>query len=390
MHSSDFKLDLNPVDGRLTDMARIEAVAADPGIRLLLCDSTNADIPGRTQSESEIGPVLEKVFAENVGRRVITASFSSHVHRVQQVAAAAIASGRKIATLGMSMKRNVALARELGLLQIPDPSFVDLEDTRDLDPGDLCVVSTGSQAESRSALALAAIGDSHWIEITDMDTVVMSSHPVPGNEARVYRMIDALVRRGAEVLHSGHLGLHTSGHGKQEELEALHRAADAEWFVPVHGEYHHMVAHVGLAERLGRSPDRVKLATDGDQIVITDDGLELVEDVTPGAYTFVHGMLTEDDHELFRERLILGDEGVVIATATVDLARRALLGDVAVESRGWLGSEYYESLTEAAASELHVAVIDVLSSADPTVEEVERRMRRPSASSSTLRPVAAR
>lgn len=377
LHSSDFKLDLDPVDGRRTDLARIGAISSDPGVRLLLCDSTNADIPGRTQSESEIGPVLASVFRENQGRRVITASFSSHIHRVQQIATAAMEAGRKIATLGLSMKRNVALARELGLLRIPDTSFVELEEAADLAPGELCVVSTGSQAETRSALALAAIGDSRWIQIDDHDTVVLSSQPVPGNEARVYRMVDELVRRGARVRHSGHLGLHTSGHGKQEELQVLHSVAKPEWFVPVHGEFHHLVAHVELAERAGMDADRVLLAVDGDQVRLTDDGLELVEDVTPGGYTFVHGDITEDDHDVFRERLILGDEGVVVATATVDLATRSLVGDVGVESRGWLGDEHYEDITAAAADELRGSFTEALSGdGELSSQDLERRVRR--------------
>lgn len=377
LHSSDFKLDLTPVDGRRTDLARIGAISSDPGIRLMLCDSTNADIPGRTQSESEIGPVLAALFQQNEGRRVITASFSSHIHRVQQIANAAMAAGRKIATLGMSMKRNVGLARELGLLRIPDTSFVDLEDAGDISPGDLCVISTGSQAEPRSALALAAIGDSRWIEIDDRDTVVLSSSPVPGNEARVYRMVDDLVRRGARVRHSGHLGLHTSGHGKQEELQVLHSVARPEWFVPVHGEFHHLVAHVELAEGVGMDPDRILLAVDGDQVRLTDNGLELIERVTPGGYTFVHGDITEDDHDVFRERLILGDEGVVVAAATVDMAHRSLVGDVAVESRGWLGDEHYDDITADARAELHDALIEALTEdQEPSRADLERRMRR--------------
>lgn len=377
LHSSDFKLDPDPIDGRLTDMDRIADISEDPGFRLLLCDSTNADVPGSTASESEIGPVLEQVFADNVGRRVITASFSSHVHRVQQIATAALDSGRKVATLGMSMKRNVALARELGLLKIPDTHVVDLEDVRDMAPGDLCVISTGSQAEPRSALAMAAMNDSRWIEITADDTVVLSSTPVPGNEARVWRMVDHLVRRGARVLHTGHMGLHTSGHGKQDELEALHRAVQPEWFVPVHGEYHHMVAHCELAQRVGMPADRVLLATDGDQVVLDDDGLSIRQKVTPGGYTFVHGDLTEDDHDIFRERLILGDEGVVMASATVDLAARRLVGDVRVESRGWLGGEHYDDLTDAAEAELHVVLVKALSGNDDLSEEyIERRIRR--------------
>lgn len=377
LHSSDFKLDLNPVDGRLTDMARIEAIAGDPGIRLLLCDSTNADIPGQTQSESEIGPVLRQVFAENVGRRVITTSFSSHIHRVQQIADAAVESGRKVATLGMSMKRNMGLARELGMLKIDDRDFIDLEEIGSYEPGQICVVSTGSQAESRSALALAAVADSRWITIGPQDTIVMSSNPVPGNEARVFRMIDNLVRQGARVRHSGHLGLHTSGHGKQEELAALHRAANPEWFVPVHGQYHHLVAHMDLAERLGMSRDQMVFATDGDQIVLTDNGLELVEKVTPGTYTFVHGQLTEDDHNVFRERLILGGDGVVVATATVDLESRTLIGEVVIESRGWLGEDHYENFTTAATVELESSLLAVLGGHDElSVELIERRMRR--------------
>ncbi len=377
LHSSDFKLDLTPVDGRHTDLGRIGALADDPGIRLLLCDSTNADVPGRTQSESEIGPVLARVFRENEGRRIITASFSSHIHRVQQIATAALAAGRKIATLGMSMKRNVALARELGLLRIPDPAFVELEDVGDADPGEVCVMSTGSQAEPRSALALAAMGDSRWIEIDEHDTVVLSSHPIPGNEARVARMIDELVRRGARVRHTGHLGLHTSGHGRQEELQVLHTVASPEWFVPVHGEYHHLVAHAELAVRMGLPEDRVLLATDGDQVVLDDSGLRLVREVTPGGYTFVHGDITEDDHDVFRERLILGEEGVVTATAAVDLQARQLRGQVVIESRGWLGDEHYDELTEAAACELHAALVDALADeADLSVELLERRTRR--------------
>jgi len=190
-------------------------------------------------------------------------------------------------------------------------------------------------------------------------------------------MIDNLVREGAQVLHTGHMGLHTSGHGKQDELEALHRAASPEWFVPVHGEYHHMVAHLDLARRVGMADDRVLMATDGDQVVLKDDGLSLREGVTSGCYTFVHGHLIEEDHGLFDDRLILGAEGLVVASATVDLAAGLLVGDVSIESRGWLGDENYEAVTDEAAAELHAAVADVLAEAgDVDLAHLERRMRR--------------
>ena len=178
LHSSDFKLDLNPVDGRRTDLARIGAIARGEGIRLLLCDSTNSEIPGSSRSETEIGEVLRGVFAAHPDRRMVVAAFSSHIHRIQQVADAAVESGRKVATLGLSMKRNFALARELGLLRLPDHAVIDVSDADHYRPGEVCVVSTGSQGESRSALAMAATGDSRWIKIGPDDTVVLSSSPI--------------------------------------------------------------------------------------------------------------------------------------------------------------------------------------------------------------------
>ena len=380
LHSSDFKLDLTPVDGRLTDLARIGAISNDPGIRLFLCDSTNADTPGRSRSETEIGPVLAGVFRANAERRIITASFSSHIHRVSQIIDAALASGRKITTLGLSMKRNVTLAKELGVLRFPDAAWLDIEEIDDYDPGEICVISTGSQGEARSALHLAAYGDSRWIEINDTDTVLLSSSPIPGNEAGVARMIDRLVRRGARVVHSGQLDVHTTGHGKQDELRVLHAAASPEWFVPVHGEYRHMVAHRELALSGGMPADRVLVATDGDQIHLTDDGVELVSKVTPGHHVWVHGDVTEEGHDIFRERSILGDEGMVMATVVADLARRELVGAPRIESRGWLGDDALDALLPDAAQRVAEALEDAMRDAAPDAEltavELERRIRR--------------
>src|SRR5689334_3693804 len=183
LHSGDFKLDLTPVDGRLTDLARIGAIAKDPGIRLLLSDSTNADEAGHARSEKSVGNVLYDLFHANEGRRIVIACFASHIHRVQQIADAAIAFDRTIATLGMSMKKNVRLARDMGLLRIPDNRLVDIEDIEDIDPAKVCVISTGSQGEPMSALALMASSDNRWIKVGPEDTVILSSHPIPGNEA---------------------------------------------------------------------------------------------------------------------------------------------------------------------------------------------------------------
>ncbi len=201
LHSGDFKLDLTPVDGRLTDLARIGAIAKDPGIRLLLSDSTNADEVGHSSSERSVGKVLYDLFHAHEGRRIIIACFASHIHRVQQIADAAVAFDRTIATLGMSMKKNVRLAREMGLLRVPENRLVDIEDIGDLDPAKVCVISTGSQGEPMSALSLMASSDNRWIKVGPDDTVILSSHPIPGNEANVSKIIDGMTRLGAEVVH---------------------------------------------------------------------------------------------------------------------------------------------------------------------------------------------
>jgi len=353
LHSSDFKLDPHPVDGRRTNLPRIGALAEDPGIRLLLADSTNSDVPGTTASESSMGANLAEVFRANQGRRVITACFASHMHRVQQIVDAALEDGRKIATLGLSMRKNVALARSLSVLKIPDAAFFDIEEISDFEPGELCIISTGSQGENRSSLATAAAGSSRWINITDSDTIILSSHPIPGNEARVSNMMNDLIRRGAEVVHSGLVEIHTSGHGKRDELTTLHTVSRPEWFVPVHGEYRHLIAHAGLAQSLGLSQDHTLLAQDGDQVVLADNGVSIRHGVTSGAHQMLNGRFLGPDRGVIGERRIIGEQGIVTVTAIVDFDKAVQVCDPWVESRGWLdgddGSEIEEEIVKLVA-----------------------------------------
>ena len=257
MHTGDWKLDLTPVDGRLTDLARIGAIACESGIRLLMGDSTNADSHGHSRSEKSVGAVLYDLFHEHEGRRVIIACFASHVHRVQQIADAAIAFNRKVATLGLSMKKNMRLAREMGLLHIPEASIVDIEDIGDLPDGDVCVISTGSQGEPMSALTRMANSENRWLSHRRADTVILSSHPIPGNEMSVSKVIDGLVRLGAKVVHSGIEDVHATGHAKQEELKTLLSIVEPQWFIPVHGEYRHLVCHAELAQTMGVPAERI-------------------------------------------------------------------------------------------------------------------------------------
>ena len=374
LHSSDFKLDLNPVDGRRTDLARIGAIARDEGVRLLLCDSTNSEIPGSSRSETDVGEVLRGIFAAHPARRLVVASFSSHIHRVQQVTDAAVDSGRKVATLGLSMKRNFALARELGLLRLPDHAVIDVAEAENYPPGQVCVVSTGSQGETRSALALAATGDSRWIDIGSDDTVVLSSSPIPGNEARVARMINNLVCRGAKVVHSGQLEVHTTGHGKQDELRTLHTVADPEFFVPVHGEVRHLAAHAELAMKMGMPSDRVVQARDGEQVELSDRGLVNRGRVTSGDYYYVNGRLVGSGRELFGERLILGGQGVVNVVVVLSWDEGRLLARPRFESKGWVGPERVQDLEQAGADEVAAAVEEHLASGEEG--GLERLVRR--------------
>jgi ribonuclease J len=359
LHSGDFKLDLHPVDGRRTDLTRMGALGADPGVRLLLCDSTNAEEPGFTPSETTVGETLRKVFLARPGRRFVVTSFASHLHRIQQVVDAAIAGGRKVATLGRSMQKNVALARQLGVLAIPDDSLVDIGEVEDLPPGQVCVISTGSQGEPMSALARLATGDNRFFRLRPDDVVVISAHPIPGNEWSVGKVIDGLHRLGVEVVHSGVEAVHVSGHARRGELATLHSVVRPEHVIPVHGEYRHLVNHARLAETMGISSDRIVLCEDGDAVVLDEGGVHR-DGTVPGGYLFVDGSTVGDvGHGLLRDRMVLAEEGVVMIVATVDLRAADVVGVPQVVTRGWA----VDPVTEAVLEEARTAVADALAHA---------------------------
>ena len=375
LHSGDFKIDLTPVDGRLTDLARIGALADGPGIRLLMADSTNAEEPGFTPSETSVGATLLRLFQQAAGRRLVVTCFASHIHRVQQVVDAAIATGRKVATLGRSMAKNVTLARRLGILAIPEESLVDVEDVDRLDPGTVCVISTGSQGEPLSALALMAAGESKWLHLGPDDVVVISAHPVPGNEWAVGQVIDGLHRRGAEVIHSGVEPVHVSGHARQGELKTLLSVARPQWFVPVHGEYRHLVNHARLATRMGVPEDQVLLCEDGDSIVLEDDGLRRGERV-PAGMLYVDGTVGDVEHGVLRDRRVLSEEGVVIVVATVDVQAAEVVGNPEIVTRGWIHAPEAEALLEEASATVRKELEAALAEGAGEHELLRRHARR--------------
>lgn len=375
LHTGDWKLDLTPVDGRLTDLGVMGAIAQNEGVRLLLSDSTNADQCGHSRSERSVGKVLHDLFAANSGRRIITACFASHVHRVQQIADAAVAHDRVIATLGLSMRKNVALARQMGLLTIPERNLMDIEDVRDLDPGRVCVISTGSQGEPMSALALMASSESKWLNLDEHDTVILSSHPIPGNEMNVSKVIDGLVRLGVRVVHSGIEDVHATGHAKQEELKTLLSVVRPDWFVPVHGEYRHLVAHAELARTMGVPDSRVLICEDGDRVQLGDNGLERAGRV-PAPYLFVDGIVGDVGHGVLRDRKVLAEEGVVVVIVTIDHDAGEIVTGPEVITRGWVHAPEAEDLLEEARKVVAEAVLTALDKGEHDIESMQRVVRR--------------
>ncbi len=375
LHSGDFKLDLTPVDGRLTDLARIGALSSTEGIRLLLSDSTNADEVGHSRSERSVGKVLFDLFHAHEGRRIVTACFASHIHRVQQIADAALAFGRTVATLGLSMNKNVRLARSMGLLHIPDHALRDIEDIEDLDPGKVCVISTGSQGEPLSALALMAANENRWLKLGPDDTVILSSHPIPGNEANVSKVIDGLVRLGADVVHSGVEDVHASGHAKQEELKTLLSIARPEWFTPVHGEYRHLTQHARLARAMGVPEENAIVCEDGDQLVLTDRGIIRGERV-PAGYLYVDGIVGDVGQGVLRDRRVLAEEGVVVVIVTVDVSSGAIITGPEVVTRGWVYAPEADDLLDECAAEVRAAVAEAFEDDAVDIETLQRRVRR--------------
>jgi ribonuclease J len=375
LHTGDFKLDLTPVDGRLTDLARIGGMSSGDGIRLLLSDSTNAEEHGHAASEKSIGAVLYNLFHENEGRRVITTCFASHIHRIQQVADSAIAFGRVIAPLGRSMRRNITMAREMGALDIPQSSLIDIDDIDSHDPGKVCVVSTGSQGEPMSALALLGGNENRWLKVGSNDTVILSSHPIPGNESAVARVIDNLVRLGAEVVHSGIADVHASGHAKQEDLKLFLSVSRPEWFLPVHGEFRHLVAHSRLAAKMGVDKNKIVLAEDGDQLILDDEGLRHVGRV-PAEYVYVHGTVGDVSSGTLGERRILGEEGVVTVIVCVDSTRREIIAGPEVATRGWVEREDSDTVVGAVTERVGKNVTAALTNGETDRAALERVVRK--------------
>ncbi len=333
LHTGDFKMDQLPLDGRVTDLAGFARLGGE-GVDLLMSDSTNAEIPGFVTSEQEIRPVIDGIFRAAKGR-IIVASFASHVHRVQQILDSAAEHGRKVTLIGRSMVRNMGIARDLGLLRIQGGLVVSLEEATALPADEIVFMSTGSQGEPMSALGRMASGDHRHVKIEPGDTVVLASSLVPGNETSVYRVINALSRAGATVIHKDVARVHVSGHAPAGELLYLLNVVRPSNFIPLHGEWRHLRAHARLAIQSGVPADRVVLCEDGDVVDMVDGAARLVGHVT-SRYVYVDGLTVGDVGEnLLTERRILGDGGFIAATVVVDSVTGKVVGGPTVSAKGF-------------------------------------------------------
>ena len=342
VHMSDFKFDQTPVDGWPTDFAKLSEFS-NRGVDLLLSDSTNAERPGWTPSESVIGPAFDKVFGEAKGR-IIVATFASLISRVQQVADAAAKTGRKMALAGPSMVDNVKIARKMKYLEIPDDLIVSIEQALQMQNHKVVIMCTGSQGEPSSIVGRLSAGTNRQFDLKDGDTIVLSSHPIPGNEESISKTINRLLRRGAKVIHDGIAPIHVSGHAAQEEQKLLINLVRPKHFMPIHGELRQLSRHAELAQQLGVEQENIIIAENGQVVELVGKKLMRGERI-PGDYVFVTGESIGDiDHDVMKERSQLARNGILLIDISIDKKTGRLLHEPEVITRGFVSPEEATSL----------------------------------------------
>lgn len=373
LHTGDFKLDPTPIDGRVTDLQGI-AEEANRGVHVMLSDSTNAEDPGVSGSEREVGPVLREI-VRDAPRLVVAACFASHVHRVQQIVDAALSADRVVAFLGRSMHQTVDASRALGYLSVPEESIVQIEDVDSMDPRRVVVVSTGSQGEPYSALSLIAAREHKWVRLAPDDTVILSSSVIPGNESAINRTLDGLYRTGARVYHVPISPVHVSGHAASEELKLMLNLVRPRWFIPVHGEHRHLVAHAALARRVGIPKERIFVVDDGDTVEL---GREVrLGQPAPAGTTLVDGLGIGDvGKAVLRDRRKLAEDGVVVVVVTVDRLTGELLAGPDVINRGFVLEDGSEGILAEARDRAGEAVREGAADGMPDPGTLAQDVRR--------------
>lgn len=359
-HTGDFKIDYTPVDGNPIDFARLAQIGME-GVLLMMADSTNVVRPGYTQSEMVVGETLEGIF-RGTNKRIIIATFSSNVHRIQKIIDIALKCHRKVAVSGRSMINVVELARELGYIRIPNSKLIDLNKTQNIPDKEMVIITTGSQGEPMSALARMASNDHKSINIRANDMVILSSTPVPGNELTVANVVNKLVEKGAEVIYSDIAETHVSGHACCEELKLMHSLIRPKYFMPVHGEARHLMTHAQLAQDLGMPKENIFILNNGDCLQIGSRSAEKIENASNADAIFVDGLGVGDvGNIVLRDRRLLSESGLIIVVATIDKNDGMIVSGPDIISRGFVYVRENEDLIDAACERAESIIIDCLS-----------------------------
>jgi len=378
VHTGDFRLDPAPIDGRTTALHRFAALG-DKGVRLLVSDSTNATRAGSGPPESSVGPALKQAILDCPGKVIVT-TFSSNMFRIQQIIDVAKACGRKVALAGRSLERNVDVTRRLGRLDIDAGQLVSVKESAKLPGGQLLVIVTGSQGETRAALARIARSEFPTVKLADGDLVVFSSSMVPGNERAIAGLFNHIYRRGARVLHAGQAPLHVSGHAQAHELKMMMQLTRPRYFYPVHGEYRNLIEHKRLAVDMKMSEEDIVIAENGQSVEVDDKGIRLGERFHAGAVFVDHANRDEIDDLVLRDRRVLAQEGIVTAIVVVDRGEGCVVSTPELVTRGFMQAEPGGQMLDRAAAELkeHLdgAGQEFLADEDAAKEEIRLLLRR--------------
>ena len=356
IHTGDFKIDSTPIDGGMIDLARF-AQLGNEGVLCMLADSTNAERPGYTESESKVGESFEMLFRKAGDRRIIVATFASNIHRVQQIINVAEALGRKVALSGRSLENVVAIGRELGYLKVPDGIIIDLDLINKYSPHELVLITTGSQGEPMSALTRMALSDHRKVAITPNDYVIISATPIPGNEKTVSRVVNELMKLGAEVVYEKMYDVHVSGHACREELKLMLGIVNPKYFIPVHGEQKHLLKHAQLAENIGINKKNIMIVDNGVCVEMTNDKIKKLTGI-PAGQVFVDGLGVGDvGNIVIRDRKHLGEDGIIIIVAAIDSVSGEIVSGPDIVSRGFVFVKEAEDLIEEARNTAYDAIM---------------------------------
>ncbi len=357
IHSGDFKVDYTPIHGQSIDLQRFAELGKE-GVLLFLCESTNVEQKGYTMSERSVGVIFDEIFSQTDKQRIMVATFSSNIHRIQQVVNSAVKYNRKVVVVGRSMANNVKTACELGYLFIPDHVYIETSEMKNYTDDQLVIITTGSQGESMAALSRIAMSEHRQVEVKPGDKIIISASPIPGNEKTISKVINDLMRKGADVIYEGLMEIHVSGHAKEEEIKLLHALVKPTYLMPVHGEYRHLKQHKDLAISMGMPKENIFLMGIGEVLEITNQGAKINGSVSSGV-VLVDGLGVGDvGNIVLRDRKHLSQDGLMIVVVSIERESGAVIAGPDIISRGFVYVRESEILMEEARNVVKAALSD--------------------------------